>query len=458
MSVDTKTVRFTDVFIKALAPTDLRIEFSDSVQIGLRLRVSPSGKKSFAMKARGADGRLRTVTLGSYPDISVKTARDQAAGIRTDLKSGKDINAQKRKLREAAAEAVTLRALLTEYATGPGKNIGVWKPRGPKTLRSEAQSRVEIVFSKLLDKRVEEITAKSLAEAMSNYKPVNAIKVSANGQVSKARSYLKPVLDWAANRGRFKRIGLGRSPQIDVADISETFDPATDDPKIKGIRDRVLDLDELKKLLPILHYPAPTRMRMGSAIQKDFRLIALRFILLTAARLDEVASMRWSDVHWTDKVWVKPDVKSKAIFKWQHRLPISESALAILHHLKKVQNPKPADRVFPNSNGGTLGNWVRVFKKIEQETGVTGFNRHDLRRTSATLMEQLRIPVSTIEEILDHSDRFKAAGGGKSAKNYLTGMKILDDIPDPVKEALDRLAQAYDKIEKASESDPVKKS
>ncbi len=75
---------------------------------------------SFILHGRNADGRLVTVTLGRYPDLSLKGAREQAARQRQALEGGADPNAEKRARKAqattpAADESPALRALLWEY-------------------------------------------------------------------------------------------------------------------------------------------------------------------------------------------------------------------------------------------------------------------------------------------------------------------------------------------------------
>ncbi|RPE66986.1 uncharacterized protein DUF4102 [Pacificibacter maritimus] len=73
----TKTA-LTDVQLRKLKPTGKREEYSDATTTGLPARMSVSGEISFALKARGVDGKLHTITLGRYPDMSLKQARAEA--------------------------------------------------------------------------------------------------------------------------------------------------------------------------------------------------------------------------------------------------------------------------------------------------------------------------------------------------------------------------------------------
>lgn len=163
------------------------------------------------------------------------------------------------------------------------QNTGTAKP-------SEARHRIEA--GKFRDARISEMGLAKLARSMNTHLPETG-KTSANGQVSKARAYPMPVLDWCSHRNRFNKIGLGRSVRLDVADLRQTHDPANDNNEITGFRDRALDHHELARILPLLIWPAPPDLETRVGPEADLRPIALRFLLLTCARVGELQRMRW---------------------------------------------------------------------------------------------------------------------------------------------------------------------
>jgi hypothetical protein len=107
-------------------------------------RISPTGEVSFILHIRNADGKLVLVTLGRYPDLSLKEARELAARQRVALKGGADLNAEKR-ARKAKADAdaalgldtaPALRALLWEYQALFAPWRAIWRPTGVRSERS----------------------------------------------------------------------------------------------------------------------------------------------------------------------------------------------------------------------------------------------------------------------------------------------------------------------------------
>lgn len=451
-----KKPALSDVALRKLKPTGERYEISDSTAVGLRARISSDGKATFILKARDAANKLQTVTLGSYPEMSLKEAREHASKTRLELKAGKDINGEKKRIRLAgatSASVVLLSELLCEFEQRFSSSKKIWAPRGPRSAISGARQAIERVYAKLLARDATSITDEEFAHAALDYKRVKPVdgKTTANGQASRARGYLGPVLDWAAGRKGYSKIGAARSPRLQVASLATTHDPAADDPTITGKRTRVLTEAELKAILPLLVYPAPKIGNLRLEPDRDFRPIAMRFLLFTAARLEEMCAMRWREIDRVNRVWHKPSVKSTRGGPRSQDLPLSEAAMAILRQLPRWENAKPTELVFPNGTGeGELDNWTRYQNALHEETGTKDWHRHDLRRTSATIMLSLKVPASTIEHILAHADPLKGDNVGGAASHYLQLTRVLRNTRDPQEEALAALAEALEMIEKGA--------
>lgn len=448
-----KNSTLSDASLRKLKPTGERYEITDGVAVGLRARISASGNTTFILRAKNAENKNKTITLGSYPEMSLKDARAAASRARLELKAGKDVNAEKKKVRRAAAElpsSITLLDLVCEFEKRAAPSKKIWRPRGPRTVRSSARQVIERVYAKLLQMDVAAITDEEFARAALSYERVKPTdtKKAANGQASRARAYLGPVLDWAAGRKTFSKIGASRSPKINVVSLATTHDPATDDPTITGVRKRVLTETELKAVLPYLIHPAPKIGSLQLEGGKDYRPMAMRFLLFTCARLVEVCAMRWGDVDRLNGVWHKPSVKSTRGGPRSQDLPLSEAAMSILQRLPGWKACKNEDFVFPNGTGkGKLDNWTRYQSALHEVTGTFDWHRHDLRRTSATIMHALKVPPSTIAQVLAHKDVFKGERVGGATSHYLQLSRVLSKTRDPQEEALATLAEALNTIE-----------
>jgi len=404
--------------------------------------------KTFVVACRDREGKMRTVAIGLYPEISVKEARDAAARIRSELRGGGKIPASVTVDDAPKIDPTTLQDLLIEAEAKFSRTLKSWRLISETNRRSSARRSIESVFKPLLDKPVESLTAHDLAEVVANYRPQGRqTGQTGSGHVSGTMSYLATVLNWAAHRKRFRPIGAGRQPKLNAPDIREVFDPKLDDPTITGLRTRVLTIPEFTAIFPLLTYPRPASLeRTQVPPEEDYAYVALRFVLLTAARLSEVTTMKWGDVDWLNGVWMKPDTKGFGTAPRKQSLPLSDKALDLLGSLPRAMKALPSELVFPNANGGLQMNWDRAGKVIQAATGTSGWTRHDLRRTAATVMLQAGIPVHIIETILNHASPIKSAGGGGASEHYMVVARMWTNEVDPVKDALDRLAATYDRL------------
>ncbi|UFM66773.1 integrase family protein [Paracoccus sp. MA] len=440
-------VDLTDHMIRRLV-VEARTDFPDARAPGLSLRVTPAGAKSWAVRGTAADGAKQRITIGTYPDMSLRDARVRAAAVLSEIRGASgNLNAAKREAATARSGDPTLGELIAEYESGPGAGKAIWA-RTKRGMDSEARKRIRTVFSGLLGTRVSEIPDEDFADAMLTYEPKSGA-VTANGQVSKARAYLMPVLDWAAGRGRFRVAGKRRRPSLDVADIKDTLDPAADDEEISGTRDRALSVDEIKKIWPLLVYPAPESLKMKAHPDFDVRPIALRFIMLTGARLSEVCAARWQHIDFDAKTWFKPSVKSVRGGARSQLLPIPDSVIALLDEIPEYLGRGPNDLIFPGQAGTELGNWTRITSAIMRESGTSGWHRHDLRRTAATIMRAGEVELSTIDRILGHRTDHRREESSRAINAYLADIDLSGIVEDPQRKALERLAEIYDQISRS---------
>jgi len=81
---------------------------------GLNFTLSAKGTAAWTLRYR-VGGKQKELTLGRYPDISLKKAREIAAAKRAEVQQGIDPAAEKRKAEHAAANAWTFRKLADDY-------------------------------------------------------------------------------------------------------------------------------------------------------------------------------------------------------------------------------------------------------------------------------------------------------------------------------------------------------
>lgn len=106
-----------------------------------------------------------------------------------------------------------------------------------------------------------------------------------------------------------------------------------------------------RKVKPVEHHPALPWQRIGAFMaslntREGMAPLALRFVILTAARTGEVRKMRWNEVDFEAKVWTVPSRNMKA--GKTHRVPLSPMASAVLDLVMPLRT-KDTDLVFPGA-------------------------------------------------------------------------------------------------------------
>jgi len=117
---------------------------------------------------------------------------------------------------------------------------------------------------------------------------------------------------------------------------------------------------------------------------------ALEFCILTAARSGEVRHANWAEVDLDAKVWTVPASRMKA--RREHRVPLSESAIAILSAL-----PRNGARVFEGHTAHM------ALLKVLQRMGRGDVTTHGFRATFKTWAgERTNFANETVEIALAH--------------------------------------------------------
>jgi integrase len=117
----------------------------------------------------------------------------------------------------------------------------------------------------------------------------------------------------------------------------------------------------------------------------------VRFLLATAQRRDEVASLRYG--HILDGVWRQTENKASR----PHSLPLPPLALALVGH------GEARELVFPGRSGGKLAAFSTLKRQLDKASGVNGWVLHDLRRTAASNLQELKVRDEVVRLILNHA-------------------------------------------------------
>jgi len=104
--------------------------------------------------------------------------------------------------------------------------------------------------------------------------------------------------------------------------------------------------------------------------------MALRFLILTAARTGEVLGAQWPEIDWMENTWTVPAVRAKT--NRDHIIPLSTGALAALREVEPLRGVS-GDFVFPGSKGGHL--WPTTLLVLLQQQMNRAVTAHGFRST-----------------------------------------------------------------------------
>jgi integrase len=364
----------TELAIKALKPGTSRREVPDGLISGLYLALQPTGAASWVVRYRFGKAP-RKLTLGRYPAISLKDARKLAQEALVAVARGEDVAAAKQAAK-TVAPAPIIRDRLDDV-------VKAYLAREAKAMREASRREItRLLEGEILaawpDRRLSEITQSdvhdfrdAITDGTRKWRPgAGPAPILAN----RAFAAFRQVCNWAVERGL-----LERSPCEKVRATPERS------------RDRVLSDQEIK---PTWQAAETIRWPFGDAI---------KLLLLTGARRDEVSEMRWPEVDIAAGTWTLPASRTKNGVA--HVIPLSRLALEILENLPRVEG----DFVFTTNGKTAVSGWSRAKTQMDREIAnlcggapIPHWQIHDLRRTAASTMAGLGVAPHVVEAVLNH--------------------------------------------------------
>jgi integrase len=261
---------------------------------GLYLVVSKAGARSWVVRCQ-KDGRRRDIGLGSAKKVSLALARERASQTRSQMEAGIDPVMQKRK----AAGIPTFREAAAVVYDEQRKT---W--RNAKHNYQWMQSLEAYAFPAIGERSVNEIDGAAVRELLMS------IWLTKHETAVRVRQRINTILDWAVAKGY-------RDAPLAMSIINKSL------PKpAKGSKKHFA-------AMPYSDVPAFTGMlREKSSIGA----LALRAVILTAARSGEVRLATWGEIDFEAATWTIPAERMKA--GREHIVPLSPAALAVFEEAK----------------------------------------------------------------------------------------------------------------------------
>ena len=356
---------------------------------GLYLQITATDARSWVYRFAVA-GRRRDMGLGPFPAVTLAMARSLAAEARSLVKAGQDPiaarDAERARQRLDEARGITFDKAVELFLAG---NEAGWKNQKH---RLEWRTSLRVYASP-------HIGALPVGSIDTSHvtKVLDPIWQGKTETASRIRGRIERVLDWARVRGYR---AAGENPARWRGHLEETY-PA------RG------------KVQPVKHHAAALIDAMPALYERlgevnGIAALALRFIILTAARAGEAVGATWPEVDIDEGVWTIPASRMKA--GRVHRVPLSREAVTILATLAKLRT---GAHVFPGlrassrlTAGGGRALSVRAVLRALREAGETRATVHGFRSCFRDwCAERTNYPRDVAEMALAHSigDKVEAA-------------------------------------------------
>jgi integrase len=349
--------KFTTKFVENVKPGPARREIPDPGCSNLYLILQPSGVRSWAVRYRFG-GKSVKLTLGQWPAMTLLDARKAAIESQRELGKGHDPAKAKAdsKIRTDAAKADTVTAICENYLKREGGKL--------RTLDQRVSILKRQVYPVLGSRPIGDIKRSEIVHLLDRIEDHNGPRAA-----DVALAILRKIMRWHATRD-----DEFITPVVPGMNRQKASDHR---------RDRILTDDEIRKL-----WAATADNSAFSAL--------VRFLLLTSARRNEAAAMKWDEV--VDGVWTLPASRSKT--KTEIVRPLSRAALAILDGLPHIDG---CEFVFTSNGITPIASFSGPKAALDATSGITGWRLHDLRRTARSLLSRVGINSDIAEKCLGHS-------------------------------------------------------
>jgi integrase len=462
MKSDNHRRLLTAAAIRRLKPDPKgRREVPDIRARGLHLAIEPSGTLAWGYRFRRPNGRSAVMRLGRVDLSKQESAEEPKVGDPLTLAAARalcaDLERQRLRGRDPAAEhqaakqaarvvhaaheantfAAAARQFCDEYKAPQKKR----KPKGwretarylgLKYLPDGSGDPTMIphgLAERWRDRPISEISAHdvySLVDEANRYGIPGMEKRttgSSDARARKMRDALGSLFNWLLQHRR-----------ITVDPCLGVWRPPTPEP-----RDRVLNFKpDVRRADELRWFWSAT-----DAVSEPVGA-ALRLLLVTGCRLNEIAKMRWAELNDDLSVLALPSERTKNGKAFDVLLP--PMAREIIRGVRRIEG---SDYVFTTNGRTPTGSWSRIKKMLDDamraeakkehgmEVTIEPFVLHDLRRTAASGMASIGIRTEVIERALNHtSGSFRGVAGTYQR----------DPLTDDVRTALVKWSEHIERI------------
>ena len=385
-------VRLSSTFVRNASCNSAykKIDYFDSATRGFMLEVRASGGKTYYQRYTDERGRERQFKIGPADILTIRQARRKAIQIKAQAILGSD----PQKERQERRSVPTLHAFIEDrYLPFVRTYKRSWKT-------DEIVLRVHVLpnLGRLF---LDEITTERIIDIVA--------KMQDDGYAPGTIARVIVILRFLFNLAR--KWSVLRTSENPAAGI-----PVPPDVE----RNRFLSPEETSRLV--------------ASIEADENITAakaIRLLLLTGARRNEVTHAKWEHVDWEKGTLLVPMAKSGK----PRIITLSSSALALLASVKKLQgNPY----IFPSPiTGRPSASIYFPWNRIRKRAGLSDVRLHDLRHSFASYLVNAKKDLYVVQKLLGHSharstQRYAHLTTGTLSEATEAAAKVVDGTTRPV--------------------------
>ena len=383
------TIRLTGAKIDKAQPEPGKAQsfIWDAATPGLALRITKAGSKAYIFEGR-FNGKTVRITIGDVKAWSLSKAQEEARRLQTLIDAGQDprqVKAEKIAKAEAMRNSVIVQTAWDEYLVRKASITkgakGSWSERHYRDHINLSQAgglpkkrgpgvTVQGVLYPLLQMRMVDINAEVLTEWQKQEAQTRANNTRQGFEMFRA------FWRWC---GQHKDYALVIDAQaVENQDLRDNV-PSRNDKKSD-----VFQRAHLKDWFAAVR-----------GLSNPVTSAYLQGLLLTGARREELAELKWLDVDFKlGAMWIKDKVDAKG-----RMIPLTPYLANLISGL-----PRRNEWVFssPTAADGKLAEPRIAHNRALDAAGLEHVTLHGLRRTFASLAEWVEIPVGVVAQIMGH--------------------------------------------------------
>ncbi|KRR14923.1 integrase [Bradyrhizobium jicamae] len=352
---------------------------------GLYLVVDPSGAKRWVLRTV-VQGKRRDIGLGGLRLVSLAEARVKALEYRRLARDGGNPVEAKRRAKVVPTFADAARSTLEQHRGG-------WK--NEKHASAWINTLTTYVFPIMGEKRVDQIETADVLRALS------PIWLSKPETARRIRRRIAIVLDWS---------------------------------KASGFRTGDNPVDSVNKGLPRQsekrgHFAAMPYSEVPGFVKKlpevptsQFARLGFEFLILTAARTNEVLRADWTEIDLDKAIWTIPAARMKV--GREHRVPLAKRSLGLLETAREIGGD--SGLIFPGRQvDEPMSNMI--FLMLLRRLGAT-FTAHGFRSAFRDwASECTNFPREVCEMALAHSIKDKTEAAYRRGDLFEKRRQLMED-------------------------------